>query len=325
MAEPTTYTPDFDFTATDKGTEINVELQNISESTESLAAAISDVRRSDGALQNGIVTADSLTVGLKDELASGAISQAAASATSAAGSASAAATSASAADADATAAAASAAAASTDANDAAASAAAAAATLDSSLKKADNLSDLANAATARGNLGSTTVGDAVFIAANAGAAQTALGVPPNARTISAGTGLTGGGDLSADRTISASIASQAQAEAGTATDVLMTPQRTEQHMLANALGWSQTWQDLTGSRAVATSYQNTTGRPIMVAIEPSGPTVGQFEVSTDNATWVRLGIIYLDGQDIRQGAWVVPPEHYYRQTAGSFTFWSELR
>lgn len=259
------------------------------------------------------------------DAAAGSEAAAAASETAAAGSASSASASASAAASSASAAAVSASEASTDADEAAASAAAAAATLDSSLKKADNLSDIADAATARGNLGSTTVGDAVFIAANAGAAQTALGVPPNARTVTAGTGLTGGGDLSANRTISASIASQAQAEAGTATDALMTPQRTEQHMVANALGWGQTWQDLTGSRAVATSYQNTTGRPIMVAIEPSGATPGQFEVSTDNVTWVRLGTIILTGSDVRQGAWIVPPGNYYRQTAGSFSGWRELR
>lgn len=45
--------------------------------------------------------------------------------------------------------------------------------------KANNLSDLANAATARTN----------------------LSVPPTSRLVSAGTGLTGGGDLSADRTL----------------------------------------------------------------------------------------------------------------------------
>lgn len=44
------------------------------------------------------------------------------------------------------------------------------------LLAANNLSDLAAAATARTNLGSTTVGDAVFIAATAAAARTALGV-----------------------------------------------------------------------------------------------------------------------------------------------------
>lgn len=44
------------------------------------------------------------------------------------------------------------------------------------LTSANNLSDLASAATARTNLGSTTVGDAVFIASTAAAARTALGV-----------------------------------------------------------------------------------------------------------------------------------------------------
>jgi hypothetical protein len=37
--------------------------------------------------------------------------------------------------------------------------------------------------------------------ANAGTARTNLGVPPSTRTVSAGTGLTGGGDLSADRSL----------------------------------------------------------------------------------------------------------------------------
>lgn len=50
------------------------------------------------------------------------------------------------------------------------------------LQAANNLSDLANAGTARTN----------------------LGVPPNARAITAGTGLTGGGDLSADRSFAVS-------------------------------------------------------------------------------------------------------------------------
>lgn len=53
-----------------------------------------------------------------------------------------------------------------------------------------------------------SLGAGALLAANnlsdlddAAASRTALGVPGNARAISAGTGLTGGGDLSADRTI----------------------------------------------------------------------------------------------------------------------------
>jgi hypothetical protein len=92
-----------------------------------------------------------------------------------------------------------------------------------------------------------------------------------------------------------------------------------------ALGWGQNWQNLTASRAVATPYQNTTGKPIMVSIEPSSATPGQFEVSVDGVGWIRLGTIILTGADVRQGSWLVPTGHFYRLTAGGFSFWAELR
>lgn len=61
------------------------------------------------------------------------------------------------------------------------------------------------------------------------AMQTALDAKANASvTINAGTGLTGGGSLAANRTLSANIATQAEAEAGTLTTKLMTPQRSKQ-------------------------------------------------------------------------------------------------
>lgn len=59
------------------------------------------------------------------------------------------------------------------------------------------------AAAARTNLGSTATGDAVFTAASAAAGLAALGGAPTTRTLTAGLGLTGGGDLSADRTFDA--------------------------------------------------------------------------------------------------------------------------
>jgi hypothetical protein len=54
------------------------------------------------------------------------------------------------------------------------------------------------------------------------------------RMIFAGTGLTGGGDLGANRTISADVATQAEAEAGTSSTKLMTPQRTLQTLQSNS-------------------------------------------------------------------------------------------
>ncbi len=52
------------------------------------------------------------------------------------------------------------------------------------------------------------------------------------RALVAGTGLTGGGSLTADRTLAADIATQAEAEAGTAAGKLMTPERTAQAIAA---------------------------------------------------------------------------------------------
>ncbi|MGE3758059.1 MAG: hypothetical protein AB7H97_09890, partial [Pseudobdellovibrionaceae bacterium] len=119
------------------------------------------------------------------------------------------------------------------------------------LDKAGNLSGLANAGTARTNLGITATGDSLVTAASAGAARTAISAPADndarfnpsvaigdagkvvrmnaggtgyevvdasvvagaggsvatSRTISAGTGLTGGGDLSADRSFAVDFGS----------------------------------------------------------------------------------------------------------------------
>jgi hypothetical protein len=52
------------------------------------------------------------------------------------------------------------------------------------------------------------------------------------RTVFAGAGLTGGGDLTANRTIAADLATQAEAEAGTSSTKLMTPQRVAQALVA---------------------------------------------------------------------------------------------
>lgn len=73
------------------------------------------------------------------------------------------------------------------------------------------------AANARTNLGATTVGSSLITAASVAAAQAAISAVPTSRQIIAGAGLTGGGDLSADRTISLS-ASTTQGVAQRVTD-----------------------------------------------------------------------------------------------------------
>jgi hypothetical protein len=102
------------------------------------------------------------------------------------------------------------------------------------------------------------------------------------------------------------------------------------------LGWGQTWQDVTGSRAYATSYQNTTGRPISVSVQTgnnSGSlTSYDFDVSTDNSTWLTIarGDTSTDKNYAFSGALIVPNGIYYRVTrsgpnTAAITSWAELR
>lgn len=58
------------------------------------------------------------------------------------------------------------------------------------------------ASAARTNLGATATGSSLFTAADAAAARTAISAVPTTRLVSSGAGLSGGGDLSADRTLS---------------------------------------------------------------------------------------------------------------------------
>lgn len=117
----------------------------------------------------------------------------------------------------------------------------------------------------------------------------------------------------------ADIASQVQAEAGTDNATLMTPLRTEQHTVANNIGYNQTWQTVTRTSGV--SYQNLTGKPIQVAIGANNTAVN-FEVSTNGSTWVSLGTTGTNVPSIFFA--IIPPDHYYRATGGVATT-AELR
>ena len=93
-----------------------------------------------------------------------------------------------------------------------------------------------------------------------------------------------------------------------------------------ALGVGQTWTDYSSSgRSANTSYQNTTGRPIQVAI--SGAILGaegRIEVSSNNSTWINVGPIG-QAQQFRAGAAPIVPNLYYYRAINGFDNWAELR
>lgn len=84
-----------------------------------------------------------------------------------------------------------------------------------------------------GELAVNTHDGRLFLKRNNGS-EAIVEIVNSGRLISAGTGLTGGGTLGADRTLAADIASQAEAEAGTVATKLMTPVRTAQAIAALA-------------------------------------------------------------------------------------------
>jgi hypothetical protein len=117
------------------------------------------------------------------------------------------------------------------------------------------------------------------------AVQTALNAKVSVnRQVGTGTGLTGGGDLSANRTIAADISSLAEARAGVVTDKLMSAASVEQHMLANAIGWGQAWAQV--NRSGNTIYDNTTGRPILVSYHATSSSQCILSVSAPGGGWV---------------------------------------
>ena len=93
------------------------------------------------------------------------------------------------------------------------------------------------------------------------------------------------------------------------------------------IGVGQTWQDMSASRAVGASYRNTTGRPIMVSICTQNTNRLNFQVSTDNSTWVTVGALAGFGNlgDEKSSQIIVPDTHYYKATGGTLRIWAELR
>lgn len=127
-------------------------------------------------------------------------------------------------------------------------------------------------------------------------------------------------------------ASQSEAEAGAANDRYMTPLLTKQAIDALApkpIGDGQTWQNLKASRAFNTTYTNTTGRPIAVAVTGySSAGSGMAVVALVNGSQVYRGSWGYGASTPNAVFFIVPPGATYSVApngSGSLESWAELR
>ena len=85
---------------------------------------------------------------------------------------------------------------------------------------------------------------------------------------------------------------------------------------ATGLGYGQTWQNVSGSRAANTTYTNSTGKPIFVYMEAGGSSSWVNINGTQTQTFPAFSAITL----------VIPNGNTYSiQTVNSGVFWMELR
>lgn len=87
------------------------------------------------------------------------------------------------------------------------------------------------------------------------------------------------------------------------------------------LGVGQTWQNMTSSRSVGTTYTNTTSRPIMIAVTKQlRGTQGYVQVNGINVAY------FHNGDDGMTNTVIVPAGSTYRVTGiSNLSLWAELR
>lgn len=88
----------------------------------------------------------------------------------------------------------------------------------------------------------------------------------------------------------------------------------------DGLGIGQNWQDVTASRAVNTTYTNSTGKPMQVSVDVTGGvSLSNFQINGINAVRLNAGTRY-------QIFAIIPVNGTYLLPTGvTMNYWAELR
>lgn len=96
----------------------------------------------------------------------------------------------------------------------------------------------------------------------------------------------------------------------------------------SSLGYSQTWQNLTGSRTIGTTYYNTTSRPISVSCFLNGGSAGN-AFAVVNGVTIQGQQANAAGSVVLYVTFIVPPQGSYSASIStsptSVNAWQELR
>jgi hypothetical protein len=94
----------------------------------------------------------------------------------------------------------------------------------------------------------------------------------------------------------------------------------------SSLGYGQTWQILTGSRSLGTTYYNTTGKPILVSVQNGGSVSAASASITVNGVSISGGVYNgPGGGGVAMSAIVPAGASYSASGAGGLNQWAEFR